>query len=402
MKKVVFYYNHYEDMGHAVRLTNLFFALDRAAKKQISISVFQSGRSQNYIRWPSGVKIFDLPFPFTSRSNLIGQSKIDTAKIAQRIQFMLSKLREIKPDAFITEFFPFGRFESRIEALPVLKILKANNIKIFCSLFLPYLAHDEASMSELRSILSYYDRVFIHTPKGLDSSYIEKFIAEGSPISPETYRLFFQEIKTKIHHTGYIFNEIRQDTKSPLCKKNDYILVYRGAGAYSSDIISCAIRANGLLRGSRRKNFIIVTGPATSSEEMKHFKRLAAQNQRHKNIVIEKFIPDFVNYVRDASVCVGTAGNTAYEIMRYKKRSVLIPFRGLAGQKRIDQLARAEMLKKTLGACILDYDSLDPRILADAIETQLRKSDKEIDGIKPSWFEGAQNMAQALLKSLDT
>jgi predicted glycosyltransferase len=88
--------------------------------------------------------------------------------------------------------------------------------------------------------------------------------------------------------------------------------------------------------------------------------------------------------------------------MRYKKRSVLIPFRGLAGQKRIDQLARAEMLKKTLGACILDYDSLDPRILADAIETQLRKSDKEIDGIKPSWFEGAQNMAQALLKSLDT
>jgi len=379
MKGLFYHFCPGGDIGHGVHLFRLAESLKIFSKNRPEITllrdadaVYPPGRS-----WKFG--------PFIPLPSGLARNK------PKRQKTLLSALRVSKPEFLLTAYFPFGRTACAGEILPVLKRAKSSGIKIYASVPMPYFSQSEKNIKDLFYFADFYDRIFIHSPVGFDLKYMAAAVPFEKRITSRLFLEVFRALKTKLCFTGYVLPP--GPRIPPSGKTGRFILVHRGGGSTSPDIITCAILAKELLKTGLPMT--VVAGPASSAAEMRYWRSLI-KKRGIKDITLLMKTDNLFGLLADSAIAAGTAGGTAYEALYLNKRTVLIPFKGFPGAEHSDQLARAAMLKELAGAAVLDYDSLTPEILARELDLSLLRSAPVFE-TAPGVFNGSEVFAAEVL-----
>jgi predicted glycosyltransferase len=398
--RVLFHYTHKQTLGHTTRSVALVTALCR---HQAEVLVLQGGMHQPFVRFPKDCKVIDIPFPFDDRTSF--RSRAVPASSTKRAGFILKTAAEFCPDVFITEFFPFGRLAYTPELLPTLRYLRKKGTRIIASIGYPLLIDLDRRLAEPKfaalhqALFAFYDFFLVHSPKGLETSYIQKTIPY--PALSRLYAATMKDLRKKIIYTGYVFPEkmITGGTQLPAIKKNtDTIIISRGGGAVYPKLITLAIEAQRLLNDKvRTVNMIIACGPATSPKEMALF-RSCLKPQDKDHVFLADHLADLDDHLRTCRVSVSLCGyNTSVQLMRYGTPSVIVPYQNnLSENSTNDQVARAQLLHERFLSIILDYDTMTARLLADAIKEQM--SSPRPAPAPADWFNGADVAARFIAR----
>jgi predicted glycosyltransferase len=395
--RILFHYTHKQTLGHTTRSIALATALCR---HKAEVLILQGGVPQPFIRFPKDCKVLNIPLPFDDRSSF--QSIPVPVSAAKRAQFVLKTAADFCPDVLITEFFPFGRLAYMPELLPTLRYLRKKNTRIIASIGYPLLdlgrLEDQKFAALHRSLFAFFNTFLIHTPEGLETSYIQETIQ--SPTLSRLYATTMKDLKKKIVYTGYVFPEkiITGGTKLPAIKNSaDTIVISRGGGAVYPKLITLAIEAQRLLDDKIRTiNTIIACGPATSPKEMALFKSCLKPKEK-AHVFLADHLSNLDDLLRTCRVSVSLCGyNTSVQLIRYGTPSVIVPYQNSLSQNLTnDQVARARLLHERFSSIILDYDAMTAQSLADAIKEQM--SSPRPAPAPRDWFNGADVAARFIV-----
>ena len=400
MKRILIHYTHKETLGHTTRIAALVNAIARPHAGKAEILVLQGGVPQPYVAHPAGCRMLDIPHPFDSRDSFREYGV--TRRSVERASFIVNAAQEFKPDIFITEFFPFGRPSYIPELLPVLRHLRQNGTRIMASIGYPYLIplldlRDRNFAKVFASLLDLYDRFLIHTPKDLETPYFLNSIVD--PDARAIYKKTLQRIIDRVTFTGYIVPDTILKPASTLFKNTlpsakNTVIVSRGGGAVYPKLIVDAIRAQALLGKDFRT--IIACGPSTSAKEKDLF-RACLKKDKTRRVLLTEYLPDLDAHLASCDVSVSLAGyNTSVQLMRHGTPAVLIPYQNLHAQMPTnDQIARTRLFEEKFESIRVDYSSLTPGALANAVEKRAA-----MPRPKPgpaAWFTGAATSARIIV-----
>ena len=381
LKGLFYHFSPGRDIGHGVHLFRLAARLNALCENSAEFTLLRdAGAYPPANRWVYGPRV-QLP-------------RSPASDITLRQKAILSAFPESGPDFLLTAFFPFGRTACGREILPALKKAKAAGAAIYASVPMPYFSHSEKDLERLFYFAGFYDRIFIHCPPGFDLKYMAAAVPFEGRISSARFLEVFKKLKHKLVFTGYVMPGGGKPGPGP--RKGNCILVHRGGGSTSPDIVTCAILAKERLKSALPMT--VVAGPASTAPEMRAWRGLI-KKRRIKGVTLLKTADNFFELLSGCEVCAGTAGGTAYETLYWNKKTVLMPFKGSPKAEHSDQLARAAMLKKMAGAIVLDYDTLTPEGLAAALDKAVsapRPSLKPVPGL----FNGATVFARTVLGDL--
>ncbi|MBF0330327.1 MAG: hypothetical protein HQL17_00180 [Candidatus Omnitrophica bacterium] len=399
--KFLFHFTHKETLGHATRLTSLVNALTKTIPCEVYI--LQGGVPQNFIIFPAKAKIYHIPYPFDSKISFNGPRA--TVHARERAGFILNIIKEVRPTAFITEFFPFGRLECLPELLPSLHFLKTSKTRIFASIGYPLLSdlirHKEDRLIKLLpSVSQLFDHIFIHTPPLLENPYVHACLTTDKQRA--FYKTFLESIAAKTSYTGYIVpHKILEPSHADPIKRPKGIctvLLSRGSGAVNPKLIANAISAQAILGNKYR--LIAVCGPATSATEITFFKQ-HIKKTKAQNTLLLKSTADLMKLLKDSDISISLCGyNTSVQLMQAQKPAIIIPWQNPTSKDATtDQLARARLLQERFNATIIPYDKLSAQLLAATIKKIHSR------GITPpvapaGWFNGARTMARLVQQKI--
>jgi len=394
--RVLLHYTHKQTLGHTTRSIALAAALCR---HKAEVLILQGGVPQPFIRFPKDCMVKDIPLPFDTRTSF--QSRGVPVSTAKRAQFILKATAAFCPDVLITEFFPFGRLAYLPELLPTLRYLRKKGTRIMASIGYPLIVdldrlEDKKFAALHRAIFAFFDTFLIHTPEGLETSYIQETIQ--SPALSRTYAAIMKDLEKRIIYTGYVFPEkiITGGTQLPIEKNTaSTIVISRGGGAVYPKMITLAIEAQRHIDDKIRT--IISCGPATSSEEMALFQSCLKPKDRPL-VFLADHLADLDDHLRNCRVSVSLCGyNTSVQLMRYGTPSVIVPYQNsLSKTSTNDQVARARLLQERFSSIILDYETMTARSFADAIKEQM--SSPRPAPAPANWFNGADVAARFVVR----
>lgn len=402
MKKILFYYTHRESLGHTTRVLNIVKRLKDKYNNKVEITVLNGGAPQEYLTKPLDVSWQNLPFPYYSKTDFLGPTGMKLfhadwqQKIDIRRKFILNKINRIKPDIFITEYFPFGRNDGKKELLPLLSLFKKWGGKLCASIGYPQLIKE--TIESIDKSFHLYDLFLMHTPEVLEEAYFLKNIKTEQ--SKQFYLKFFSDLKDKIKYTGYVIDpSYKSITKKQIKRpgKDKIILVSRGGGVVYPKIILFSILAAKYL--DFKYKMIIIPGPSTYDKEMDFFISLTKKMGK-KEIIIKKYLPNFMDYLSNCDLTINMAGyNTSTQLLFFKKRSIIIPYEYFDRQLGFpnDQIARKDLLKYYLDSTIMEYKKLNASSLAKAIDNSLNQK-LNLKDIPEEWFQGSDLTADILMQ----
>jgi len=383
LKGLFYHFSPGKDIGHGVRLFRLAESLQASAKNNIELALLRDADAvyPPPSAWKHG------PFiplaPGAAGHGLKRQTTI------------LSALRGFKPDFMVTAFFPFGRTGCAGELLPALRKAKNSGVKLYSAVPAPYFSHSGKDLRGLFQAAELYDRIFIHSPLQPDLKYMAAAVPFEKRISAGQFLEVFEKLGSKLCFTGYVLP--RRVPAARGTGNGRFILVHRGGGSTSPDVITCAILAKELVKN--KLPMTVVAGPASSAAEMRSWRALI-ERRGIKGVTLSKKTGDLFGLLARSAVSAGTAGSTVYEALYLNKRTVLIPYKGAPGAEHSDQLARAAMLGDAAGAIVLDYDRLSPAVLAAALDKALARPAPAYRPA-PGAFDGAGVFARTVLSDLD-
>lgn len=393
--RVLFHYTHKETLGHTTRSIALTSALARYGAE---VLILQGGIPQPFVRVPRGCQSLDIPFPFDTRQSF--QTHMTPVSANKRAKFILKTAAEFAPEVFVTEFFPFGRLAYMPELLPTLRYLRTRNTRIVASIGYPLLTDldklaDKNFAALHRAVFAFYETFLIHTPKNLETSYIQDSI--GLPELTRVYKTIMNDIRERSVYTGYIFPEdmLTGGVTLPVDHKAKTLIVSRGGGAVYPRLITSAIEAQRRLNSTIRT--IITCGPATSDHEADLFESSIKKEDKER-VFLTKRLDNLGEHLKNCAVSVSLCGyNTSVQLMRYGTPSVIIPYKNTNYKMPTnDQIARARLFKERFSSTVLDHDNITPESLIAAINEQLNNPRPK--PAPSTWFKGADVSAKHILE----
>jgi predicted glycosyltransferase len=371
MRGLFYHYSPGKDVGHGVHLFRLAAALKKKFGPSLSLTLLRDGATYPGDKsWTYG--------------------RVLRPRRGAGAAALLKKELSSGYDFAVTAFFPLGRTGCAKELLPALAAARGAGTRLYCSSALPYFSWPEKDLPRLFAAANLYKRILVHCPPGFDLKYMAKAVACERRVSPAAFLAAFRKLGVKVRFTGYVLPE-----RMPAAgQKGSYILVHRGGGSTSPEIISCAIKAKPLLKS--RLPMVIVAGPASSAAELKRWR---AMLRGARGVKLLKDTDDFPSLLSGCQVAAGTAGGTGYEALKLRRRLVLVPYTGSPGAEHSDQLARAAMLGDLAGAKVLDYARLTPKLFAAAVDSALAGPAPAFRG-GPGIFNGARASAAVIGEDL--
>lgn len=381
MRGVFYHFSPGRDVGHGVHLFRLAGALQKRFGSRLSLTLLRDSSAvyPPVAAWSYG--------PLKSLPSGLAANR------AKRKNIIAETLAAFRPDFIVTAFFPLGRTACAPEILPALAAARAAGTRIYSSAALPYLSWPEKELAGLFSAAAVYDRIFVHCPAGFDLAYMAKAVPSERRISPGAFLRAFGQLGPKVRFTGYVL-----PPGSPAGTRGGrFILVHRGGGSTSPEIISCALSAWPLLKS--RLPMTVVAGPASTAAEMRRWTDFI-KKKGLAGVTLLKETGNFQELLAGCAAVAGTAGGTAYETLRLRRRAVLIPYTGKPGGEHCDQAARAAMLRDLAGAAVLPYSGLTPEKLAAALDAVLAGPAPAFRA-GPGIFDGARAFAAAVGEDLN-
>ncbi|MDP2905025.1 MAG: glycosyltransferase [Candidatus Omnitrophota bacterium] len=402
MTKILIYYSHKETLGHAVRIMTLAQSFIKFSKPGTKVFLLQAGKKQGIARTGNGIVSIDIPYPYDSKAQF-KNIRPDLGSIPYRADFIARKIRLIRPDCAIVEFFPFARSICLHEISQGLLFLKEKGIPVFASVGYPYLDYNLINNpGRFLQLVKIFNRIYIHTPEEFENHFFQQAISDKR--LKKTYSDIFRALKDKIVYTGYILPDLDNAANTNLSEiqrwsafKGKKVLVSRGGGTIWPKVVTASIMAKKYLGVGY--SILISAGTATNQKEWSFFKKLL-KNSGARDVVLVRYIPDFYTALKNCDISVNLAGyNTSVQVLKLNKRSVTIPyvaFKELGWTN--DQPPRALLLKKFAGSRVLPYADLTARSLASALEDLARIEGAGEHSYPENFFAGAKTTVESVLQ----
>ncbi len=340
MARIVFLSCHLSGTGHLVRTLTLARAAIAAGH---SATVINGGRPLDHVS-PGDVDLRQLP-PVTIRGLEFGVLRdpsgqiADAGYMATRQDAIASILNRQRPDALVTELYPFGRrvltdeFEFAIACAT-----RANPAtQVFCSVRdipEPKPKRLSAVADRLRAG---YAGVLVHG---------DLSVAPLAAVWPLP-----ADLAPMIHHTGYIGRPM------PGGDRGETIVVSSGGGVLGRDV--SALAASAAARSDRPWHILI--GGKDGAEVAEQLSRTAPGNAR-----IEPVRPDFPDLLAGAACSVSLCGyNTVTDLLQVQTPAIVIP--STQGGEQ-EQSLRATALADLPGFHVLSADTTPSADLAHLAE----------------------------------
>ena len=353
------YVQHLLGSGHLRRAAALARACAAGGMDTLLVSGGRSIRDLDYGR----AAFTQLP-PTAARderfSSLINErgAEVDDAWRAARRDALLAAFEKFRPDALITETYPFGRRQMAFELAPLLDAAWSARPRplIIASIRDILQAKSGKVSDQMAAIARRFDHVLVHGDPdfiALDASF---------PLDAG--------LAAKLAYTGYIAEPAEARGK-PGDPGWDEVIVSSGGGAVGAALLSAALAARPLSKAARAVTWRLLAGGELPAGD---FARL--QVAAPHGVIVERARTDFRRLLANAKLSVSQAGyNTVMEILAARVPAVLVPF---AGNGQTEQPLRADLLRARGRAELIAENALVPSALAAAIDRALASPVPEI------------------------
>lgn len=269
---------------------------------------------------------------------------IDSDWKDRRRDTLLREAAAFRPDVLVIEMYPFGRRQFRFELLPLL--YWAQNQKLLLA-------------SSVRDILvdkGREDRVL--EAADLVKRYFNLVLVHGDAALVPFERTFprAQAIADRLHYTGYVVEKL--SVAATADRSNGEVLVSAGGGAVGGPLFAAALAARRLSTLKERR-WRFVAGRNLPDVDFRMLEQAAAIDP---GIVVDRFRADFTNLLATCHVSLSQGGyNTVMELLALQTPAVIVPF---AEGQESEQGLRAHLLAERDALDVLDFENLDPALLA--------------------------------------
>jgi predicted glycosyltransferase len=286
---------------------------------------------------------------------------IDQAWKESRRDALLRLLHHVKPDAVVTEMFPFGRRPFRFELLPLLEaaraatprpVIAASVRDILVGKSRPGRAEEIAAQAQ-----TIYDLVLVHGDPQL-IRFEDSFPAAAV-------------IADLLRYTGYV-------TEATIIagvgdRSRGEVLVSAGGGAVGAPLLTAALAARPL-SALAAAPWRLITGTNLPETDYLRLQGIAAGQ---RGIVLERFRTDFTDCLARCRVSISQGGyNTVLEALASRTPAVVVPF---AEGVESEQTDRARLLAERGMLQMVGHADLTPARLAAAIDKAAAQPPPPID-----------------------
>jgi predicted glycosyltransferase len=366
----LFYCQHLIGMGHLIRSLTICKSLVHV----FDIDFLQGGFSLDLTVNSEHFNHIFLPPLWREDWNSNGSDpygKHSVESIFTQRQAKLKKILNTPYDFFITEYFPFSKFEFKDEILEIIRKIKTINpkCKVICSL---RDIVDKWSKQEneeaTRIFLHSYDYVFVHG----DPSFIQ--LEDSFPLS--------EKFSNKIIYTGYVTDL----PVSKITRNSNSIIISMGTGSFGDELIIATVKASKFLP---EYEFHFILGPKTKNSTKLEVEKF--QKEKSTKIFISNFISNFTEKLSEAALSISLAGyNTVTDLIKTKTPALVYPY------PNQEQLLRAKKFSSQGLFRTLSKKDLEPRELSKIIREAVKLSYPN----KAVTLDGAEQTKNALLKML--
>jgi predicted glycosyltransferase len=353
---ILLYCEIYRGLGHWVRTATLAATF---AKRFRTVLVC-TGNLREDIAPPEGVELIRFPrgahFPCMSDSKVWGGRLIEL-------------LERVSPAAVIIEYYPFGRQQSSLYAIPFLRAAKTLQppALVFSSV---RDIHEQALEEQLK-----FDRRVVQGVNRL----IDAVLVHSDPRIVELRDTFalVPQLEKPIFHTGYVAQPLRPATSAP--DAEPVCLISVGGGGGGEAVLRVAVEAAVKQLYPEDMTVRIAAGSLIPDELWEELQSMAAGVPR---LELRRWIPNLRGEMARADVSVSRCGyNTALDLIATGVRSLVIPF---VETEEDEQTFRAYKLRDLGVLRMLEQSRLTPETLAEEVAAtrafQPRRLEVDMDG----------------------
>lgn len=368
--RVVHYCQHVLGMGHFFRSLEIDKAL---ANHDVTLI---TGGTPLAVTYPAHLNVVELPslsmdenfgtLVHTSHDGTKRELTDDEISSIEekRTRILCETLKELQPDIFLVELFPFGRKRFSFELMPALELARKGelgNMRTVCSVRDILVEKKTPQKFEQRvvSILNaYFDSVLVHT--------------DPNVITLNATFKTLNNITIPVYNTGYITPlpcagaSGAQDDPRTIKADIPFILGSIGSGSVHPELMENLVQASILLASDIQHTLLVSTGPFMEPE---HKKRIKTLSNSHPHITVTEFIPDFIEHLHTADLSVSMAGyNTTMNLLAVNTFGLVFPF----DQNR-EQRMRSTNLERLGVMKVLEQEDISPSALRTLLQTYLQK-----------------------------
>ena len=373
---VLFWVTHLLGVGHFHRAVRMARAMNAAGLK---VTVVNGGLPLDNVRL-GDFDIVDLPpvrSPDTTYKRLvdIDGHDVDEAFMAGRRDRLIEIGRDLKPDAILTELFPYGRWKFRQEITGLIEDQRTRGqppviVGSIRDIIVP--PRREKRLDGIRQLVTrYFDRLLVHG----DPDFIK--VEDTLPLASE-----FADITS---YTGYVMPDlVSGGGEGP---GRGEVIVSAGGSGFGEHLLRTAILARPLTPFSDL-TWRVLVGQRLPNE---HFENLHLLANAQSNVIVERARADFPELLSRARLSISQAGyNTTTDILQARVPAVFAP---MAEADQTEQLLRVKLLSaRGLAVTVMDMP-LTETALAKGVKAA---AEIEIDPSRMPAFGGAEETARLM------
>ena len=359
MKKVMFYCQHILGMGHLIRSVEIV----RGLIPDFQICFVNGGQVIEEFEFPREIEVINIPAiktdseftELTPVDDSLTMSELETI----RTKILLETCDRFQPDILIIELFPFGRRRFSFELIPLMEKAKAMGAKIVSSVRDIVVTKQNQQRHEekvCRLINKYFDMLLIHG----DPNFVKLNLSFSR----------VNDLTCPVHYTGYVVQPLPQPQ---LIANKPIILVSVGGGRFGHDLLECVAHTAPILKDKIPHYLQVFTGAFSPDEVLVKLQQIT---KNLDNITIERYTPNFLNYMQQADLSIGISGyNTTMNILSTGVKAMMMAFQGNNDKeqetrlKKLDSLGRVKMIQP---------EDLHPEKFAEQIISYLQQDKTEL------------------------
>lgn len=360
MKKIMFYCQHILGMGHLIRSVEIV----RGLIPDFQICFINGGQVIEEFEFPPEIEVINIPAVKTDSEftelTPVDDSLTMTELETIRTKILLDMCDRFQPDILIIELFPFGRRRFSFELIPLIEKAKAMGTKIVSSIRDIVVTKQNQQRHEekvCRLINKYFDMLLIHG----DPNFVKLNLSFAR----------VNDLTCPVHYTGYVVQPLLKP--QPIANK-PLILVSVGGGRFGHDLLECVAHTAPILKDKVPHHLQVFTGAFSPNEVLVGLQQIT---KNLDNITIERYTPNFLNYMQQADLSIGMSGyNTTMNILSTGVKAMMMAFQGNNDKeqetrlKKLDNLGRVKMIQpedlqpEIFAGQIIDYLEQTPSNLA--------------------------------------
>jgi predicted glycosyltransferase len=274
---------------------------------------------------------------------------------AMRSTVIREVLTGFQPDLVLVDHMPGG---ANRDLVPALRLIRSMNSPTRVVLGVRDIIDNPAVTCDMWQREGFYDTL---------KRYYDSVLVYGSPeIFPtaSAYRID-SVLPVNVKYCGYVCNMDPVKAPEVIRAKLDLgdepvIVVMAGGGADAFRMMQTYLEALPLIGRSIQASTVMVTGPFMAEEQRKELRDRA----RDLGVQIRTSVGDSLSHLNAADLVVSMAGyNTMSEILRFRKRAIIVPRQGPSAEQRM----RATIFEERGLVTMIDPLALSPATMAASI-----------------------------------